>query len=238
MKPSDVFDRRRFPRTETIPGTAIVVARDDQHARFSIDDLSAGGAQLVGEMDLQSGERVRVHLQINIDHVLSFDAEVVRTEIVPGDRYRVGVAFRSVPADIEDRVQRLVLSALERQRAEAVPALLILDDDPEIRAILERDLKQLGRRVVSVAAPLDAVRRLHDRSTRFDAALIDLQIGPASGIDMLAYLSDDHPTIRRVLMSGQIGSGVLDEVIASGRAHAVLAKPWTRGSLVTALDHR
>lgn len=115
-----------------------------------------------------------------------------------------------------------------------VTSVLVLDDDEEVRTALVRRIVALGSRCVSVATPLALIRLLEFETQRFDVALIDWRLGCASdGLDVIEYLADAHPAIRRVFMSGSIAAWPHeDETI---RVHAFLPKPWTDTQLCDAL---
>lgn len=236
MKRSDVSERRRFPRARHVAVTATVIARSNQTAPFAVENLSAGGARLVGDLALAAGEGIQVLLERAGSQPMALTAKVVRVDrSEETGRQVVGVSFSNLPDPIQDAIQGLVLRALARQRAEAPPTVLVIDDVREVCDVFTRDVEALGYFVVAAQTPLDAIRSLQDPGTKVDAAFVDLCLGRADGLDVIEYLTDEHPSIRRVVMSGTLVAELEPEV-SSGRADAFLVKPWSRKTLADALS--
>jgi EAL domain-containing protein (putative c-di-GMP-specific phosphodiesterase class I) len=85
--------------------------------------------------------------------------------------------------------------------------LICLDDDPRIVIVLKRFLENLGHVVdfhVSVASFQSALA-----SSRPNLALLDLNLGRESGIDVIQWLAQAHPEVPIVLISGY-GDELLD----------------------------
>jgi CheY-like chemotaxis protein len=160
---------------------------------------------------------------------------VLRHEVLGKGEIGVALAFEDVPAWIENRIQEAVSSALERKERCGGPAVLVVDDDPPVRLALARQLGSIGCRAVLAATPLDAIQGIEGRVVPADTALVDLFLGTADGLELLEFLANDYPGVRRVLMSGQVRPSQLELARTSGRAHAVLQKPWDRESLVDAV---
>jgi len=234
----DDLERRKHPRATGIVGSAVVLTNGERSGACTVRDLSARGAMLVGALPLAAGDRIEILFEADGDRLtgIKLHAEVVRSERLPGERYTIGVAFREVPATLHDHIQELVVSALERQRANAPPAIMVVDETPQARRAVARDLLGLRQKVVAASTLLDVVRHLHDPDLRIEAALVDTHVGDADGLAILAHLADAHPNIRRVLMSDRSRVRDYERELASGRAHAFLTKPWDRECLVAALS--
>ena len=58
--------------------------------------------------------------------------------------------------------------------------VLIVDDDPQILEVLDIGLANLGLDVTAIGNPGDAIRIA--KAVHFDAALVDLRMGPPDGI--------------------------------------------------------
>ncbi len=85
--------------------------------------------------------------------------------------------------------------------------LICLDDDPRIEAVLGRFLKRFGHAVdfhVSIASFKAALA-----SDPPELVLLDLGLGRENGIDVIHWLSETHPGIPLVLLSGH-GDDLLD----------------------------
>ena len=106
--------------------------------------------------------------------------------------------------------------------------VLVVDDDERLCSALERTLSR--NRTVHVAHDIADGLRLA-RTKRPDLALVDLQLGTESGIDLVAQLRERYPELKIVLMTGY---GSIDAAVAAMRAGAddVIAKPFTTPELL------
>lgn len=64
-----------------------------------------------------------------------------------------------------------------------------------------------------------------------DVALVDVMLPEVSGIDILRYLSDNHPDVLTVCMTASLQSAHE----ATGLADRVLVKPFSNAELIAAL---
>ena len=222
-------ERRRHPRGEVLT-TAIVLASNGWSGVYLVKNLSAGGALLLGDARWTGGEQVTVLLHLPGRTPLSLRAEVLRRRLSDARESLFAIAFKQVPSELEDILQKVVRAALESHREAPPHEVLVIDDSSEVRRALQRDLRALGECAVLAATPLDAVDCL-DQTRNIDTAIVDLRLGHADGLEFLCFLAEGHPSVRRVLMSGNIRPSQLELAIVSGRAHAVLEKPWNRKSL-------
>jgi len=117
--------------------------------------------------------------------------------------------------------------------------LLIVEDDPDLLALLARDPAVCDYRVVGVqtlAEALDAIGR-----ETFDVALVDLGPGAESGLDAMRAIKARAPETEIVVLSG---TSSLAAAIASYelKAFAFVAKPFDTDHLLStvrrAVAHR
>lgn len=222
-------ERRRHPRGEVL-ATAVVLAGNGSSGVYLVKNLSLGGALLLGDARWKAGEQVTVFLHLPGRQPLSLSAQVLPRGLSAAKESLFAVHFKQVAAETEDILQKVVQAALESHRVAPPHEVLVIDDSSEVRRALQRDLRALGECAVLAATPLDAVDCLNE-ARNIDTAIVDLRLGHADGLEFLCFLAEAHPSIRRVLMSGNIRPGQLELAIVSGRAHAVLEKPWSRKGL-------
>jgi DNA-binding response OmpR family regulator len=110
--------------------------------------------------------------------------------------------------------------------------ILVIDDEPHF---LELMLAALGRRGFSVqtAATARAALALIE-SESFQLAVIDVRLGYASGIDVLAELKARQPQVRAVVVTGLPSDEIRAHAMARG-ADAFLSKPLAVAELVEKL---
>jgi CheY-like chemotaxis protein len=128
-----------------------------------------------------------------------------------------------------------VANAAERRRAPVELAsvrggsevVLVVDDEPAIRALCSRALAKLGYTVMQVESPSEALRFVSSYSGTIDLVLSDVAMPEMSGVLLCRQLTDARPKLRTLLMSGYVDSELHSDVGAS----QVLAKPFTQADL-------
>jgi len=109
---------------------------------------------------------------------------------------------------------------LDRSAAEKV---LVVDDDAEVRRVLQRVLGRLGYNVETVSTVPDALERLSGAS--YDLMITDLEMPGASGLDLLAAVRARWPLTRTILMSGRAQAADAAAAIEHG-IDRLLLKPF------------
>ena len=107
-------------------------------------------------------------------------------------------------------------------------AVLLVDDDPSFRRVVEYQLQEDGYRVFSAPSVAAALQRF--QAERVDLVLTDVKMPESDGMELLARLKILQPDLPVVMLTahGTIGSAV--EAIKLG-AFDYLTKPFTREQL-------
>ncbi len=114
----------------------------------------------------------------------------------------------------------------------AKPVIMTVDDDPQVLAAIERDLRQRYQddyRVVkagSAAEALDAARQLKQRGTAVALFLVDQRMPDMTGTALLAEVRGLHPDARKVLLTAYADTGAAIESINQIGLDHYLMKPW------------
>jgi PAS domain S-box-containing protein len=112
--------------------------------------------------------------------------------------------------------------------------VLIVEDNPEVRAVGVNHLKRLGYRVEETATAPAAIERL-EGGLDVDAVFSDVVMpGGLSGFDLARWIKTNRPDLPILLTSG------FAEDVARGSdtdvpAHALLRKPYTQAELARSL---
>lgn len=77
--------------------------------------------------------------------------------------------------------------------------VLIVDDEPSLRLLYERDLAADGHEVVSAASAPEALSRIE--SERPDLVVLDIRMPGMDGLDALSRILERHPKLPVVLNS-------------------------------------
>ena len=107
--------------------------------------------------------------------------------------------------------------------SDALPRLLIVEDDPPFAQTLRRSFERRGYAVSHVASP-EALVELLDKVPGFDYAVVDLKLGTASGLTCVQMLHRADPATRIVVLTGFASIATAVEAIKLGASH-YLAKP-------------
>lgn len=111
--------------------------------------------------------------------------------------------------------------------------VLLVEDDASLRRTLRVTLDAMGH-AVTEAATAEAAVAAAARSPH-DAALLDLRLGRASGLDVLADLRREQPRMAVVLMTAYATVETAVEAMRGGAAD-YLPKPFTPKHLAVVLD--
>ena len=107
--------------------------------------------------------------------------------------------------------------------------ILVVDDDPDVRASIQRALVRAGYAVSTAADGVEALTVLQVETV--DLVLTDLNMPRLSGIDLAAILRVQTPRLPIVGLSGQLSGDVVLDVFSAGMM-AFLAKPVAPRHLV------
>jgi CheY-like chemotaxis protein len=213
--------------------SAVLLRGGESLGSFRVINASVGGLLLGGTPPGPVGTRVELVLRLGPDRTVRTQAVVCR-EQASQDGAAFALSFVDLPAEGRELIQGAVDAFLERVRSASV---LVVDDSREVGLALSLELSRMGRSVHAVQTPLDAVYMMEERN-QVAVAIVDLVLGGAHGLDLIAYLADRHPGVRRVLMSGHAHPAQLElsrHGAARSAPHEILAKPWTNHSLARAV---
>jgi hypothetical protein len=223
-------NRRRHRRAQA-PAIASLLRADGSIVVWTLRDLSAGGASLVGDAPLAPGERVKLTLHVPGRAPLSLGVRVLRRQLAT--HARTAVAFEAVSPEDASTLAQVVDVAAERRPDTTINELLVGKGSAAIASI-ERELTAVGRVVRHVESPVDA------------AAWLELPDGPTTllveedalvfkGFKLLPHAKQTHPRVRRLVIGNAIQSFRLNLSIRSGLVDGVLEHRFVPGDLLRRL---
>ena len=155
----------------------------------------------------------------------------VDSEFGEGTTVTVRLPRREAP--IEAAPVETALPDLSAVRTGAT--ILLVDDEPEVRTMTGRVLAQAGHIVVAARGADEAMAILTAGTEPIDLVLSDVVMPGRSGIDLAREVSEQHPSMPILLMSGFVGESAHGGLTAD-LPYPLLAKPTPRDVLLAAVD--
>jgi len=114
--------------------------------------------------------------------------------------------------------------------------VLIVDDDPLVRGAIGACLRHSGYVVHEASDGRKALTFLSHRSV--ELVIADILMPDLDGIELVMRLSDRHPDIKILAISGegQFGPGPFLTMASHLGAHRTLAKPFDPAQLLQAVE--
>jgi signal transduction histidine kinase/CheY-like chemotaxis protein/HAMP domain-containing protein len=152
---------------------------------------------------------------------------LVESELGRGTRFSVLLPREGADAGPEPAVP--VATAAPGQET-----VLLVEDDPTVRVVTGRMLRELGYTVLDAGSASEARTVASTADGRIDILLTDVVMPGGSGRELAEALSLVHPGIPVVFMSGYTADVVLRQGVVQDKV-AFLSKPFTADALATAL---
>jgi len=112
--------------------------------------------------------------------------------------------------------------------------ILIVEDDPALREVLQLTLGRAGHTVLAAADGREAAALY--RTQPLDLVVTDIYMPNADGLEILLDLRAHHQALKIIAISGQIVRGNMLPVAASLGASRTIAKPFQPHELITAVN--
>lgn len=112
------------------------------------------------------------------------------------------------------------------------PALLVIDDDPEVLRAISRDLRRVYRgryRVLEAASGAEGLLALQELKRRGDAAallLADQRMPEMTGVQFLQQAGGIYADAKRALLTAYADTEAAIQAINAAHIHYYLQKPW------------
>lgn len=112
-------------------------------------------------------------------------------------------------------------------------AILVVDDEPQVRDFVRTVLTQSGYEVAAVSDADEALAAFTADPGRFRLVLSDVQMPGRSGPELAVALRAADPSVRILLMSGFAGDK--SELVSLPSDVRILAKPFKMDQLLAAV---
>jgi DNA-binding NtrC family response regulator len=111
-------------------------------------------------------------------------------------------------------------------------SVLVVDDDPEVRSLLQRVLTKAQYTTAEAASGAEAMAILGRQE--FDVVLVDVKLPDASGLDILRWAREADVETEFIVLTGNADVETAVEAMRLG-AYDFLGKPWRNAELVEVL---
>jgi DNA-binding NtrC family response regulator len=115
---------------------------------------------------------------------------------------------------------------------EGSPAILVVDDDVLIASTLRLQLRRVlpsGWEVITALSGPEALDHAQDhveQGGRIPLALVDYQMYPMKGSDLLVALVERYPGLRTIMLTGQADMEAVNMLINKVHLYRYMQKPW------------
>jgi DNA-binding NtrC family response regulator len=116
---------------------------------------------------------------------------------------------------------------------EALPRILVVDDEIEMAAMIVEELGERGYAAVALPSGREAVARL--KNEHFDALVTDLRMPGVDGLGLLRVSRALDPSRPVIVMTGHSAMDTALEAAAHGAFHYI-AKPFSLAQLVQVVE--
>jgi len=150
----------------------------------------------------------------------------VYSELGRGTTFKI--YFPSAEHKIGIETKREAEAALPKPEGRTI---LLVEDDEVMRSLTRQLLVEQGYRVLEAADGRSALESLASHSGRVDLLLTDVVMRGMSGPELVTRVSQSHPSMKVIYMSGYTGELIAErEILNSGIT--LLEKPFTRSGLL------
>ena len=111
--------------------------------------------------------------------------------------------------------------------------ILVIDDDPDMRALLEQTLQSAGHEVVSAADGREGMGQYRIKPA--DLVITDLYMPNQEGLETIVQLRKESPEVHIIAMCGKPTAMPMLSAAQHLGAVAVLQKPFVADELLAAV---
>ena len=111
--------------------------------------------------------------------------------------------------------------------------ILVIDDDPVLRAMIEQTLNSVGHEVVLAADGREGVAQYRTRPA--DVVITDIYMPNQGGLETIIELRHRFPEVAIIALSGTAAARSMLSIAEKFGAVAVLQKPFVIDELLSAV---
>ncbi|MEZ5287394.1 MAG: response regulator [Vicinamibacterales bacterium] len=159
----------------------------------------------------------------------------VRSEPGIGATFRLFLPKASPSGPVTDAERAGRSDTPEAEKEQQYDTILLVEDDPVVRTLARRMLERAGYHVAIAEGHAEAVAAFDELGGAVGVLLTDIMMPGGTGTDLFQLLSQKHPGLRVIYMSGYAPDSSLNQVrLAPGAVF--LPKPFTAEVLLDRVD--
>jgi len=141
-----------------------------------------------------------------------------------------GTTFKIYLPRCEEPLEALPPAPDTREAEPGTETVLVVEDEPEVRRLVERLLRGKGYRVLSAGSPTEAVALAKAHDAAIDLLLTDVIMPGMNGRELARLLAPARPAMRVLYMSGYADAAMNQHgILPPGTAF--VSKPFTPDAL-------
>lgn len=213
-------------------GCASVHWGEGNRRRYTLDNVSLGGALMLGMPTPSVGDPVLAVLRVSGARPVSVTGKVIRVNQDRDVRPAFAVQFSEPSTDLEDLIREV---SEEMRDDDVAQTVMVVARSSLLRDQLALWLADAGWRVVGVSTPLEAVAEL-DRNPAGVRWIVALdRLTQTGGTELLTYVSSTYPGVHRLLVSAPAHRREAEAAMNNGVIDAALSQPIHMKRLAEAL---
>jgi PAS domain S-box-containing protein len=223
-----VGDEECFDEPDASPGKYVVLTIRDNGSGMSEEVARHAFDPFYTTKDIGKGTGLGLSTVFGI---VKQNGGFIRLETSPGE----GSAFHiHLPRDKGVAIKHGGASCGDRHVSDEL-RILVVEDDPAVRILLEMILRQCGHKLLSATTPDEAIKLANDHEDAIDLMITDVVMPGMNGRELADRLCPTRPEMRVIFISGYTADliakrGIIDDEVA------FLSKPFTRDALMAKID--
>ena len=115
----------------------------------------------------------------------------------------------------------------------AYPIIVAVDDQPEVRSLLTDIFVARGRKLEGFATGDHAISYVRDHEPNVELVILDLDLGEGQrgGIDVCRELSEAHPDLPVIILTGQASIDAAVAAVKAGAVDFIVKDPYLEDTL-------
>ena len=158
----------------------------------------------------------------------------IECESAPGQGTRFDIYLPYAPAETPSSSARQEMAEVAFPASVPSPGetILVVDDEPYVRAVAVAALQQAGYCVLTAEDGLQAVELVQQAADRIDLIVLDASMPRLCGREAYEHLRQLHPTVPILFASGHSGTELPTDQPYTGFIH----KPYTPRTLIASVQ--